>query len=270
MPATAPKIASITASIVRSTHAVDDVLDGIFSKKKEPAEAKEAEAGDAAATDAATTSSSGGLFGGGGDWEPIKNDNPFSFHLVVTETKRNGKSETTEMDIVWDTWLFGTLTKTDDGNMRMILDNQTGKVTTVTPEGEGMRMRMPNLRDKIAKSMEEQNDKSTFEKTGRTKTIDGRRAEEFRITSEDGVTLSWCAKIPGLDNRALAGMMGAQVKNDGMNFAGAESMFPLESTYTPNNGKSTTFIRYSNIKTGAQTDHSTLDLTGVKIMDLGF
>ncbi len=251
--------------------AVNDALDGLFKKKEKPAEKKEGEKETAATDDAATTTSSGGLFGGGGgDWEPIKNDNPFSFSMIATETKRNGKTETTEVDMTWDTWLFGTSTKTEDGPIRMILDNQTGKVTTVTTDGQAMRMRMPNLQEKIAEAAAEHNEEYKIVKTGRTKTIDGYRAEEYRMTNDDGVTLSWCAKIPGLDTRALAGMAGAQAKKGSTNLIGVENAFPLEATYTPNNGKSTTFIRYTNIKTGAQIDRSILDLKGIKVMDLGF
>ncbi len=255
--------------------AVDDAFNEIgnlFKKKKKPAEtgATPTEETTSEEPAAATT---GSLPGNGEPWESVQNTSPVSMAMDITTTKKNGKTEEMQMKMVFDEWQIGMAVTVDKSKSRMIFDTKNGTMTTITDDGEsqqGFKMKMNKLNETMLPDASEY----TVTKTGKKRTIDGYATEEYVIESKDGTTNAWITHDIDIDFSGLMGMlsnqMGAKKMASTRLYFGEENGFPIEATTVTENGKETILMHYHDIKIGAAIDRSTLDITGVKIMSVGF
>jgi hypothetical protein len=172
--------------------------------------------------------------------------------------------------------------KATDASTRMILNTGDGKTTLVTTTKKGetsaFRMRMPGMGKILDKTNAEiEGGRFTFEATGERKRVDGYDCEKFIVkdTKEGTTTVSWVTQDLNFDAqeiyKSFAGMAGAS-RGGGPNpasLAGGYKGFPIESTTT--DGDKTFRMNFKDIKIGEdKMDKSMLDLTGVKVMDMGF
>jgi hypothetical protein len=281
--------------------AVDDAFNAVgnlFKKKKK----KDTGASDAPAptsqpantsTPGSTTSPEDKGTGGAGNmmesssdpWRPYTNPVSFSLTMDVTEVKKNGKENksTIKMAVVSDQFGMHMFSdKVTDASSRMILNTQDGKTTMVTTTKKGetsaFRMRMPGMGKILDKTTAEIEDgRFTFEATGEHKEVDGYNCEKIIVkdTKEGTTTVSWVTQDLNFEAqeiyKSFAGMAGAS-RGGGPNaasLAGGYKGFPIESTTT--DGDKTFRMHFKDIKIGEdKMDKSLLDLTGIKVMDMGF
>lgn len=287
--------------------AVDDAFNAVgnlFKKKKKKKDtgASDPNAPTPTATNAprpaATSPSAGGGAGaneagdygnrtnsGSDPWVPYTNPVSFSLTMDVTEIKKNGKEDksTIKMAVVPDQFGMHMFSdKVTDASSRMILNTQDGRTTLVTTTKKGetsaFRMRVPRMGKILDDTTAEIEDgRFTFEATGERKEVDGYNCEKFIVkdTKEGTTTVSWVTQDLNFDAhqvyRSFAGMAGAS-RGGGPNpasLAGGYKGFPIESTTT--DGDKTFRMNFKEIKIGEdKMDKSLLDLTGVKVMDMGF
>lgn len=269
--------------------AVDDAFNaigGLFKKKKKD---QDAGADDAQSTEEADANAAlGNLFGGGGDWEPYTNPRNFSLSWNIVTTKRNGKTETMNMDVaVTEDKSAVNIINPDNPkeNTRMILNTQTGKTTLVSTDNKGetsaMRMRMPNMQAAIEKEMAKQEQRGedgqserwTINNTGERMNIDGYDCQKIIVTdTETGdVTTSWVTDDTGLNQMQLTRGMAAS-------FGGGQMSMPADAPMvdgilikaTTVTDKETTEIHVTNIKVDEATDRSIMNLEGIEVTEVGF
>lgn len=259
--------------------AVDDAFNaigGLFGKKKKKKKKRDAEEEQNADNEASTAMLQNmGLMGG--DWEPYTNPATFSLTMDITQTKRNGRTESSsaDMTVTETNFAIKTIDPESDMLMRMILDTQTGKTTIVTVEdGEttAMRMSMPGLGKAIHEAAVEEFD-IDVNRTGERRTIDGYDCEKIIITDNQtgDVTTSWVTKDVPFKIEDIAATFGGMTrgKNPALEAMDGEYPgFPIETTFT--DGRETLVLHYRNIKTGNDIDRSILDVSGLQIQDLGF
>jgi hypothetical protein len=223
--------------------------------------------------------------GGSDPWVPYTNPVSFSLTMDVTEVKKNGKENksTIKMAVVSDQFGMHMFSdKVTDASTRMILNTQDGKTTMVTTTKKGetsaFRMRMPGMGKILDKTTAEIEDgRFTFDATGERKQVDGYNCEKIIVkdTKEGTTTVSWVTQDLNFDAqeiyKSFAGMAGAS-RGGGPNaasLAGGYKGFPIESTTT--DGDKTFRMNFKDIKIGEdEMDKSMLDLTGVKVMNMGF
>lgn len=220
----------------------------------------------------------GGIFGGlrSKDFEPFENPVAMSFVMDVSVTNKRGKTDEMQINCTFDTWQTGMQTSTDDGEMRLILDNKEGYLTVITKDQDGeltamrMQQRAYDLSD-----VEPDPDNYTVRATGNTRKIDGYQCSEYIIEHEDGTTTSWVTKDLDIDYadfvRAMASQASASRQKilSGQPNYGYEG-FPILSTTVSKDGKETTIMHIKDILIGDQIDRSIFDIEGVKVTNLGF
>ena len=238
------------------------------------------------AADADEAENYGNIMNGGSDpWVPYTNPVSFSLTMDVTEIKKNGKENksTIKMAVVSDQFGIHMFSEKMDGaSTRMILNTEDGKTTMVTTTKKGetsaFRMRMPGMGKMMDKANAEiEEGRFTFDATGERKQVDGYDCEKIIVkdTKEGTTTVSWVTEDLNFDAqevyRSFAGMAGAS-RGKGPNpasMAGGYKGFPIESTTT--DGDKTFRMNFKDIKIGeGEMDKSMLDLTGVKVMNMGF
>ena len=270
-----------------------NAIEGLFKKKNKPAAGQptdEVDEGglrpnngeDAYASDEEATAAVMNALGmGGGDWEPYTNPVTFSLTMEMTEVKRNGKTQTMQLQLGATEEQFAYVTAGEGGGERyqMILNTQDGKTTMITTdkkgETQGFRMRMPNLQDKIQAAAADSYDYLTFTKTGQRRTIDGYDCELIIVedSKHNTTTESWVTQDIDLDAMdvfgSVAGMAGAggQAAGGGpQGLAAPFEGFPIEST--TKDGKATTTVKMRDIRIGADAiDRSLFDTGGVAVRE---
>jgi len=256
-----------------------DKIEGLFRKKKNTEDPNQEEVpGEADNTSEAETAEmpGGGIFGGAntnGKFEPYENPVPMSFSMDVTSTNSRGKEDQAIIHLTLDTRATGMVMESEDGNARVLFDNQDGFMTVISEnkgELQGFRMRQPQM--DYTKAIPEEGE-YTITATGNSRVIDGYNCQEYLIESEDGTTHSWVTTELDVDMAAMARAMTAQArqtkKSGGQQFYNIEG-FPIESTTVSKNGKETTVSHFYNVKIGADIDKSVFDTSGVTITSLGF
>lgn len=225
------------------------------------------------------------VLGGGSDepYEGYTNPVTFSMDMEITETKKNGKVESSVISMAVNDDNFAIFFKDHEGSgtsSRMIFNTEDGKTTMITTDKNGQksgfRMKMPGTGKAIAETAQEATDRFTFTRTGERKTIDGYDCEKVVVkdTKKGTVTESWVTQdleVSSMD--IFGGLMSA--------FGGKAKMgkgsvmeqpmegFPIMST-TVEKGK-TYVTNFRNIKVGADKyDSSLMDTSGVQIQSLGF
>lgn len=254
--------------------AVDKVFDGLFSKKKK----EEAETPDEEAVDRPGTNILDVLGGSNEEWEPVRNDNPMSFQMAMSTTKK-GKTNEMVIDISMSEWKTAYRMidpEESPSTMRIILDNENGTMTTITqedgkdPQGIQMSQRMFN-RGSVTAAVEDKMDEYTFQKTGRTKVIDGYTCEEFEIKGPEGSGVSWITNDIDINwSQIVQGMtMGMQGQQTMPGVNAPYQGFPIETTWTDDKGKEVTVARYKDIRFGDDIDRSLLETGDIPIQKLG-
>ncbi len=218
------------------------------------------------------------MLGGGNDeeWEPIKNDFPISFDAEIKMVKK-GKEEVNNIKYTFDTWKTGLQMSNEEAeDIRLIMDNQEGSMTTITTQdgktqGFKMRQQVVNIDDTQMNS-----DDVKVTKTNETKTINGYLCTKYLVETEDGNSTAWVTKEINMDMTKLMANLSirnkGKKKSGGLNgeaYQGVEGL-PIETTYVPKNGKETTIMTLSNIKTGNNIDRNIFNTSGVEIMSVGF
>jgi hypothetical protein len=256
-----------------------DKIEGLFRKKKNTDDPNQEEVpGEAGSTSEAETAEmpSGGIFGGAngnGKFEPYENPVPMSLSMEVTSTNSRGKEDQAIIHFTFDTWATGMTMVSEDGNARVLFDNQDGFMTVISEskgELQGFRMRQPQM--DYTKAIPEESE-YTITATGNSRVIDGYNCQEYLIESEDATTNSWVTTELDVDMAAMARAMTAQArqakKSGGQKFYNLKG-FPIESTSVSKNGKETTISHFYNVKIGGDIDKSVFDTSGVTITSLGF
>ncbi|GJM33705.1 MAG: hypothetical protein DHS20C18_27060 [Saprospiraceae bacterium] len=217
------------------------------------------------------------MMGGGSseDWEPIKNEFQISFDAEIKNLTK-GKEEIMHATYTFDTWKTGMTLKTEnEEEMRMILDNQEGSMTTIMEQdgkkqGYKMRQQVVNMADNVT------DDDIKITKTSETKTINGYFCTKYIVEMDHGTSSAWITQDIKLDFNMLMQSMRVKQqkkqKSGGINlsaYQGLEGM-PIQTTYVSKNNKETSIVTMSNIKTGDKINRKTLDTSGVEIMSMGF
>ncbi len=219
------------------------------------------------------------MLGGGGDeeWEPIKNDFPISFDAEMKHIKKN-KEEITHVSYTFDTWKTGIKMVTEEGEeMRMILDNQEGSMTTITNQDgktQGFKMRQQVYNVDESKMSD---DDIKITKTKETRTINGYLCTKYIVETKEGTSTAWVTKDINMSMARMFRFMsfrqnaGKQKANgiDAQTYADIEG-WPIETTFVDKNGKETTIMTTTNIKTGSNIERNILDTSGIDIMSVGF
>lgn len=270
--------------------AIDNVFDGLFGKKKKKpkkedqttvpggaAGQEDSEVYDEAEKQRKSQEAVAGMMGGAkrGNWVPVRNDYPISFNMLIT-SEQKGKEEVTNVRYTLDTWVLGMAMQpeSEGEEMLLLMDNENGTMTTVMEKDgkrQGYRMNRSAI-DYDAYSQDQEETKITA--TGNTKMIDGYFCREYLIEHREGTTNAWMTKEIQADfGKLYLGFSGSpagkgQQKNDQL-FKYKDYGMMLEGTTVSKNGKETTRILISNLKTGDQIDRSILDLSNVEIMGIG-
>ncbi len=223
----------------------------------------------------------GGFFGSAEDFEPYQNEYLVSFKADITVTNEDDDEESTaKVNYAFDTWATGLQMESEEGNIRLILDNQEGYMTTATTDedGELQAYRMRQRSYEIPEEVENEGEsKITVTRTGNTRVIDGYQCEEVIIEQEDGtITTAWMTTEIDLPfhnymmsfSQRSGAKQGEGGPNTG-NYYDTEG-FPIESTTVSADGKETTFVHFHNILLGDDIDRSVFDLGDVEVTDLGF
>lgn len=259
--------------------AVDEVFSGLFGKKKKK---KTTDTPTAASTTTTNSSANASQDESDSDHEVIVNEREFSFTMAFTVTKKNGKQESSSIDF--------SIAKTavamqvnDPGNkstMRMIMDNESGKTTTVTTDKDGstsaMRMKLPSFGKMANNKVEDYSANVTIERTGERKTIDGYNCEKVIVTDtkKGDVTTAWITQDVDLRweemSKALMGFGGGSSNQmpEFNKMAGEIDGFAIKGTTVSK--KETVDFHYQNIKYDGNTDLSLFDLKGIEVMEIGF
>lgn len=221
------------------------------------------------------------FLGGSKDFEPFTNETSFSLKMVMTEVKKNGKTNANEMHIaVLPTRIATRINEVDrKGNaqeMQNIFDTQDGTTTLITSENgqrSGTRVRMPSFNIDVSDEVAEELDKYTMTNTGETKVINGYNCTKWVVTNKETgeVTESWITQDIDLDAQevftGIMRMSGGKPGQANNNLAPYEGMAVL-TTMTDKKGTKTT-VEYQDIRVGeANVDRSILDTSGVDIQDL--
>ena len=278
---------------------VDEAVDGafravgnLFKKKKKSAEPADspksttkpstgqpAEDASGAAEQQAAMDLLGKMMGGGKDWEPYTNPHTFSLEMVITETRRNGKTEEQRMRIGATTDRFVMVTPGKGSEVsRMILNTQDGMTTMISTDKKGQtsgtRLRLPNF-GALAGDQVEDVDMSryTFEKTGQRRTIDGYACELLimRDSQSDLVSEGWVTKDLGLEAMDVFGGLAKAFGARSPQLSGPNQGFEgiAIETKTTRNGK-VEIARLTDIRLGDAMDRSLLSTEGITIQDVGY
>lgn len=267
--------------------AVDNVFNGLFGKKKKKKKSdatsegsagqEDSEAYDEAEAERRAQEAVARMMGNGNreEWEPVKNDHPISFDMMISSERKN-KTTTTTIKYTFDTWLLGMQMQQEkqEGEMLLLLDNEKGTMTTVV-ENDGKRQGYRMYRSAVdAGAMDRAMNDVTITATGNTKMIDGYFCREYLIKSEESTTNAWLTKEIQADfsrfyDSLTNPMANKSPKEDNQMLQFQEYGIMLAATTEMNNGKETTHTKISNIKTGDQIDRSILDVGEVEIMAIG-
>jgi hypothetical protein len=258
--------------------AVDEVFNGLFGKKKKTTESPASSSDSSTAQSADSPSQKPS-----GDWEAYVNERPFSFTVEYTMTKKNGKEDRVVMHFATIEDAFAMSIEDEKGgtNMRLILDTETGKTTTVTTNKKGessaIRMKLPSFGNMASNKMEETASQNiTIDRTGERKTIDGYDCEKVIITDHDegNVTTNWITQDIDLTWQEMLSAMtgfggGASKKMPNFdNMANEVGGLVIQGTMVTK--KETIEYHYKNIKLDGNTDRSYFNLDGIEVMDIGF
>ncbi|MCH8553512.1 MAG: DUF4412 domain-containing protein, partial [Schleiferiaceae bacterium] len=269
---------------------VDDAIDNLFGRKKKKPSNKKQEAPDELnpydeAHESSGFSSMLESMLGGGEWTPYENPKSFSYAMEVTTTKKNGKSESLTVEVAVLSSQVGIVTKQEGSKeqSRLILNTQDGKTTIISTDNkgksEGYRIRMPNISGLGAPEAENESDNPsiTVKRTGEKKSIDGYQCEKIIVTNpEDDINMvAWVTNDIQLSMmdimQPLLGIVGGgqmvslpKATTQPQDIDG----FIILATQTDKKGVETE-IHYRQIRLGAQTDASLLDVSDVEVQDLG-
>jgi hypothetical protein len=256
-------------------------IEGLFKRKKtedeaEPSNEETVETEEDNTDEEMKQEETTGFLGGlnfGGEFEPYENPIQMNVSMRYTTTNARGKESSAVMHYTLDTWQTGIEVESEDGNVRMLMDNQEGSMTMITTEddktsGFKMRQMVVDAEDVIP-------DETSFTITelGNTRVINGYNCTEYLIEHEEGTTNAWMTTDLDADMMALSRAMlsfarNSKKNNISQNFATAG--FPIESTTVSKNGKETTFAQYYDIKIGGNIDKSIFDIDGIEVMSIGF
>jgi hypothetical protein len=160
----------------------------------------------------------------------------------------------------------------DEGNTIMIYDQGNKKITTkISEDGEKNATITPmiKLSAGMTRKVEEASEASV-EPTGRSKTIQGYDCAEYRIESEDDITLAWISPDLQIDLSAISGM--ANIKQvEGAQTSG--SLYGLDGTMLESHteakdGKTSHDSYLKDIVIG-EVPAEVFSLDGFKVMDIG-
>jgi outer membrane lipoprotein-sorting protein len=255
-----------------------DAIEGLFKKKNsDNTENPPAEGEEAAPQGDSTEVREGGIFGSmgfGEEFEPYENPVQMSMSMAMITTDKRGKVQEMTMHYTFDTWATGMEMIAEEGQTKILLDNQKGKMTVVTSDdGKTQAIRMRQPRVDYAEFMPDESE-FTITDLGNTKVINGYNCREYLIEHEDGTTNAWLTNDIDADYEGVLRAMAMQTRQKkGKNgnqpiipFKG----FPIQTTTVSEDGKETVETTYSNLRFGADIDKSVFDLEGVEIMDIGF
>lgn len=275
----------------KADRSVDKAVDGAFDSignlfKKKKKTAPEAPAGQApepaTAGAAANPYDESSVGEDSGPYEPFSNEFTVSMDMEVTQTKKNGKAETSSISMAITTDRYAVVIRDENGNQvsQMIFNTQDGKTTMITTDKNGVktgfRMKLPGGKKIMENTVEDMADRFEFNRTGQRKNIDGYDCEEVIVKDlkEGTVTNSWITQDLGISSKdvfsGFVSALGKKVKT-GPNSVMSQSFagFPIMST-TEDKGK-TYVTHFRNIKVGeANIDQSLLSTEGVQIQSLGF
>lgn len=202
----------------------------------------------------------------------IKNEQPVSFDMEVESFKKGKSKGKLYMKMTFSEWQTAMESRTEDMKTLVIFDNQKNTMTTVTNSGgelQGFTMKQPKVRVEMEEAMEG----VQFSKTGRTKTINGLNCEEYRIETEDDVTMSWITDDYQIDYEKFITPLVNRVKKKPNGLSAGTyhdiSGFPIESKTVSKDGKTEVLMKISNVKVD-DIDRNIFNLEGVNIMSLGF
>jgi hypothetical protein len=256
-----------------------DAIEGLFRRKKQdqPEGETPTEEGEVLEDGTPAPKNGGGGFSGinfGGEFEPYQNPVKMNLSMDMVSTDKRGKVQNLTMHYTFDTWATGMEMISDDGTTRILMDNQEGKMTMITEDGDktqGVRMRQPKIEygDFVPEESE-----FTITDLGNTKVINGYNCREYLIEHEDGTTNAWLTNDLEVDREANIRAMSAQMRQKkGNNFSAnafAVEGFPIESTSVSKDGKETTKMTYYNLNFGDDINMDVFDIRGIEIMSIGF
>jgi len=208
--------------------------------------------------------------------EPVvASDFTGSFTMEVDEYKKGKQKKDMPVRIRYhfDAYKVAFEVLDEKSTTTMIIDRENRKMTTKIDDGkEKTATIMPMLKIKVAIDKEEWEEMDVqVEPTGKTKTIEGYLCREYRVETEEEVTLAWMTDELGfdfstfLDMVAIKGQAGQNAAQFG-NIYGMEGMM-LEA-HTEVKGKEEERHTYlKNIRTGSN-DPKVFSLEGYQVNDL--
>ena len=267
--------------------AVDEALNKLLTKEKEEAEAgAEENQGEEAAVEVneageMTVKDEAGevtlsVEKSEQDEAIVASDFTGSFTMEVDEYKKGKQKKDMPVRIRYhlDAYQVAFEVMDEKSNTTIIIDRKNRKMTTKTDDGEEKTATiMPMLKIKVSIDTEEWEEMDVkVTPTGKTRTIEGYLCQEYRVETEEEVTLAWMTEELDLDFStfmdmvAIQGKAGQNAEQFG-NIYGLKGMM-LES-HTEIKGKDEERHTYlKDIRTGSN-DPGVFSLEGYQVNDLG-
>lgn len=202
----------------------------------------------------------------------LKNEQPVSFNIEVESFKKGKSKGKGNIKMTFAEWQTAMEIEAEDTKTLTIFDNQKNTMTTVTGSGEdlqGFTMKQPKVKVEMDEAMED----VKFSKTGKTKIINGLNCEEYRIETEDDVTMSWITDDYQIDYDKFITPLVSRVKKKPNGLSAGTyhdiSGFPVESKTVSKDGKTEVLMKISGVKVN-DIDRTIFNLEKVNIMSLGF
>lgn len=267
---------------------VGKVVQGLFGKKKkkkeeetEPSEDAPADTGDEGA-DAREAEEQRkamammqSMFGGG---EDVKIEEVYVFdgrvEGTMTNTNKKGKESTSDITSYFSKSkeYFAFEPEEDKkGNTGLIIFDPVNKaMVTLVEDDQKMAMVIPMDWDAaVDAAAEEEGVEGRWEKTGRTKTIAGYAANEYKGTHQEYETSFWVAEDPALEGLGLFGglfRMDKKKKATQQLFEGMPSGMVMEATSLNTETGEKSFWLVNSVDMSHSSDIST---AGYQVMSLG-
>ncbi len=198
----------------------------------------------------------------------IKDSYSFSTTITMhtyTEKKSGKKKNVTDMDWMFsdDGTSFAMRTKESKHDALMIMDMENNSMINLNQKDKQAMTFSMDMGD-VKEIADEQNEKKSFRKTGRTKSILGYSCDEYEIEDEESTGTFWFttqlkgfdfSKVPGPKKKRKSSPWDSLTKSGGA---------MLESTMTEKKGK-TSHIKATKVSKVTKT----YNLNNYKIMSIG-
>lgn len=260
-----------------------NAVEGLFTKKKKKKADRSAEPPKAATPANQTNPSSNApssnapsiqgtvgntLTATGGDFAFVG-----SYTMTIESTK-NGKADEDSpfvIDYFFNKSLLGMIPHGQKEEMRMIIDLENGHyIMLMNDKGKktGIKMKMPNFKDGEVDLGDYTTDPGSYERTGKTKTIDGKVCHQYIFSDDTGSGEVWMDESADMDMMkqfASFAVRGNKKKQEWQH-APVKGLM-MESFWKDNEDKRTAHMATSNIKMGS-VDESIFDISKHEIQDM--